>query len=59
MNTYDNHVQEFEVCYIVDDLTKLKENNKFHWHEIQIHLGWVNMHENLEYISSHHTDCYM
>jgi hypothetical protein len=29
MNTYDNRGQEFEVCYIVDDLMMLKENNKF------------------------------
>jgi hypothetical protein len=29
MNTYDNHVQEFEACYIVDDLMMLKENNMF------------------------------
>lgn len=37
MDTYDNHVQEFEVCYIADDWMTLKENNMFDWHEIQIH----------------------
>lgn len=59
MNTYDNHVQEFEVCYIVDDWRMLKENNKFDWDEIQIHSEWVNTNENSGYISSHHMDCYM
>jgi hypothetical protein len=59
MNTYDNHVQEFEVCYIVDDLMMLKENNMFDLDEIQIHSVLVNMNENLTYISSHHMDCYM
>jgi hypothetical protein len=29
MYTYDSHVQEFLVCYIVDDLMRLKENNMF------------------------------
>jgi len=59
MNTYDNHVQEFEVCYIVDDLMTLKESNKFDLDEIQNHSELVNTNENSMYISSHHMDCYM
>lgn len=57
MNTYDSHVQEFGVCYMIADWVSLTGSDRFDSDETQIHSGSVNTNESSTCTSSHRKDC--